>query len=162
MPNHTVSRFRSTALASAALALGAGLLIAGPAGPATAAPALPASPASASDCAGGANGFHDISDNASGTVERTVSHDGDTITVQAAGGSGFAKLEGATRSGESVWMDWTRDGGHTWLQCGPFQVDHGDNSSKTSAAKPTSSDPNYRFRACALTLDQAITCTDWW
>ncbi|WP_035844596.1 hypothetical protein [Kitasatospora azatica] len=153
MPSFTLSRFRTAAVTSAALALGAGLLIAVPAGPAA---------ASAADCAGGANGFHDISDTASGTVQRSAFHQGDTITVQSAGGSGFAKLEGQTRGGESVWMDWTRDGGHTWLQCGPFGVDHGDNSSKTSAAKPTSSDPNYRFRACALTLDQAITCTDWW
>ncbi|MFI9275672.1 hypothetical protein ACIGXM_33945 [Kitasatospora sp. NPDC052896] len=146
-------RFRTAAVASAALALGAGLLIVGPAGPAT---------ASASDCAGGANGFVDVPDNASGTVERSVTHDADTISLQLAGGRGFARIEGSTRSGESVWMDWTRDGGRTWLQCGPFAVDHGDNSSKTSPSKATSSDPNYRFRACGLTLDQAITCTDWW
>jgi hypothetical protein len=142
-----------TAAASAAIALGAALLIAAPAGPAAASP---------SDCAGGANGFVDVSDSASGTVQRSASHDGDTISLQSAGGRGFAKIEGTTRSGESIWMDWTRDGGHTWLQCGPFAVDHGDNSSKTSAAQVTSSDPNYRFRACGLTLDQAITCTDWW
>ncbi len=145
--------FRTAAVASAALALGAGLLIALPAAPAA---------ASAADCAGGANGFADISDNASGTVQRSASRDGDTITLQSTGGRGFAKIEGTTRSGESVWMDWTRDGGRTWLQCGPFPVDKGDNSSKTSPSKATSSDPNYRFRACALTLDQAITCTDWW
>ncbi|WP_329571401.1 hypothetical protein [Kitasatospora sp. NBC_01266] len=144
--------FRGAAVA-AALALGAGLLIAAPAGPAA---------ASASDCAGGANGFVDISDNASGTVQRSISHEGDTITLQSTGGVGFAKMQGATRSGESIWMDWTRDGGHTWLQCGPFGIDHGDNSSKTSAGKATSSDPNYRFRACGQTLDQAISCTDWW
>ncbi|MGF1432077.1 hypothetical protein [Kitasatospora sp. LaBMicrA B282] len=138
---------------TAALTLGAGLLVAAPAGPAA---------ASAADCAGGANGFADVSDNASGSVQRSVSHQGDTISLQSAGGRGFAKIEGETRSGESVWMDWTQDGGHTWLQCGPFTVDHGDDSSKTSAAKATGSDPYYRFRACGLTLDQAISCTDWW
>ncbi|MDH6128904.1 hypothetical protein [Kitasatospora sp. GP82] len=145
---------RAIGATTAALALGAGLLIVGPA----AGPAL----ASAADCSGGANGFVDVSDNASGTVQRSSFHDGDTISLQSAGGRGFAKLEGATTSSESVWMDWTRDGGRTWLQCGPFQVDHGNGSSKTSAAKATSSDPNYRFRACALTADGVITCTNWW
>ncbi|GAA0664261.1 hypothetical protein GCM10010193_14500 [Kitasatospora atroaurantiaca] len=146
-------KLRTLASTTAALALGAGLLIVGPAGPAQ---------ASAADCSHGANGFVDISDNASGTVQRSVSHFGDTITLQSAGGHGFAKIEGATTSSESVWMDWTQDGGRTWLQCGPFQVDKGNGSSKTSAAKATSSNSAYMFRACGYTQDGVITCTSWW
>ncbi|MEU1626297.1 hypothetical protein ABZ746_13430 [Streptomyces sp. NPDC020096] len=123
----------------------------------------PAAHAAASDCEHGANGFVDISDNASGTVERSVSHDGDTISLQSAGGRGFAKIEGNTVNGtESVWMDWTQDGGQTWLQCGPFNVSHGNGSSKTSAAQRESSSNLWRFRACGYTADGAITCTDWW
>ena len=123
----------------------------------------PAAHAAASDCAGGANGFVDVSDNASGTVRASASRDGDTITLETISGRGFAKLAGRTVNGtESVWMDWTRDGGSTWLQCGPFTVDHGNGSSKTSASKAENSSSAWKFRACAYTADTAITCTNWW
>jgi hypothetical protein len=105
----------------------------------------------------------DISDNASGTVRESVVHDGDTISLQTAGSRGFAKISGSTVNGvESVWMDWTRDGGSTWLQCGPFTVNKGNGSSKTSAAQSESSSNLWRFRACGYTADRAITCTNWW
>lgn len=123
----------------------------------------PAAHAAASDCTGGANGFVDISDSTSGTVRESVTRDGDTITLETISGRGFAKLAGNTVNGvESVWMDWTQDGGSTWLQCGPFAVSHGNGSSKTSASKAESSSSAWKFRACAYTADTAITCTNWW
>ncbi|MEZ0091969.1 hypothetical protein [Streptacidiphilus sp. EB129] len=125
--------------------------------------AAPAAHAAASDCENGANGFVDISDNASGTVERSVTHDADTISLQSAGGRGFAKIEGNTINNvESVWMDWTQNGGSTWLQCGPFVVNHGNGTSKTSAAQLESSSSQWQFRACGYTADAVITCTAWW
>jgi hypothetical protein len=123
----------------------------------------PAAHAAASDCANGANGFVDVSDNASGTVRESVVADADTISLQTIGNRGFAKIEGSTVNGtESVWMDWTRDGGSTWLQCGPFNVSHGNGSSKTSAAQSENSSSQWKFRACGYTADRAITCTNWW
>ncbi|GAA2702614.1 hypothetical protein GCM10010412_100750 [Nonomuraea recticatena] len=75
---------------------------------------------------------------------------------------GFAKIKGNTGPYDNIWMDWTRDGGRTWLQCGPFQVG-GYNLSKTSAAKYTSSDANYQFRACgSVAYNHVVICTTWW
>ncbi len=45
-------------------------------------------------------------------------------------------------------MDWTTNGGSSWLQCGPFTVGT-TGTSKTSAAKTTSTSSSYKFRACA-------------
>ncbi|MEU0681948.1 hypothetical protein [Streptomyces albogriseolus] len=143
----------------ATVSLGAGLAIAGPAGSAQAA---------ASDCEGGRNGFVDISDDASGTVVRSVDmgagrsvtlHYGTIRGVQR----GWAKISGTTVNNDLVWMDWTTDGGSTWLQCGPFAVDRGPGTSKTSAAKSTSSNSNYRFRARGYLKNAGQTkCTSWW
>ncbi|MEU8777112.1 hypothetical protein [Streptomyces sp. NPDC048606] len=145
--------------AGAALALAAGLVVVGPAGSAA---------ATAADCANGANGFVDISDDLSGRVARSVDMGhGRTLTLQygSVNGAerGWAKLGGSTQNGDLVWMDWTNDGGRTWLQCGPFAADRGAGRSKTSAAKTTSSAATYKFRACArLTSPDVGRCTTWW
>jgi hypothetical protein len=75
---------------------------------------------------------------------------------------GFAYLGGLTLPGDRVWMDWTRDGGRTWIQCGPFSVTNVREGRRTYA-KPTSSDPNYMFRACSRLVSEEISrCTPWW
>ncbi|MFI7131760.1 hypothetical protein ACIBQ1_39215 [Nonomuraea sp. NPDC050153] len=131
-----------------------------------------ASPAAATpqECERGANGFVDIPDTLRGTQAPVgpVSIFGRTATLYYGriGGvtRGWAHLGGDTLWGDSVWMDWTRDGGRTWIQCGPFEVSSGGQT-KTSAAQRTSSDANWRFRAClrwGRHEPAAIKCTDWW
>ena len=126
-----------------------------------------AAQASAADCERGANGFVDISDSRSGTVQRTVDLTHGTKVELHSGvvngvASGWAKISGNTVSSDRVWMDWTRDGGSTWLQCGPFEV--GNLTTKTSASKATSSSSSYRFRACGDSRVVGVTarCTSWW
>lgn len=121
----------------------------------------------ASDCEAGANGFIDISDGLSGTVRRSADL-GFNVLLTLESGSvsgatrGWAKISGATISGDQVWMDWTVDGGaHVKVQCGPFTVG-GTGMSKTSAAKVTSSSPTYQFRACGHLAGFSSTCTSWW
>ncbi|MFI9824315.1 hypothetical protein ACIHFC_28220 [Streptomyces sp. NPDC052013] len=143
----------------AALSLGLGLAVAVPAGSAH---------ATAAQCQNGANGFIDISDDASGTVVRSIDMGaGRTVTLHHGNirglQRGWAKISGTTVNGDLVWMDWTTNGGSKWLQCGPFAVDRGPGTSKTSAAKTTSTDKNYRFRACGYLKNAGQTkCTSWW
>jgi Cu/Ag efflux protein CusF len=150
---------RNLAATAAALALGVGLSIAGPATSAH---------ATAADCSGGANGFIDISDDASGSVVRSVDMGaGRAVTLQHGTirglDRGWAKISGTTVNGDLVWMDWTTNNGSTWLQCGPFAVNRGPGTSKTSAAKATSSSSSYRFRACGYLKNAGQTkCTSWW
>jgi hypothetical protein len=128
--------------------------------------------ADAGYCSGGNNGFYDISDSAEGTIVRELDAGaGDVVTLETTLirnwlGSlisvGYAKLSGATVNGEEVWMDVSTDGGFTWNQCGPFQVDHGRGTSKTSAAKPLVADPQTKFRACSHAFGAPITCTGWY
>ncbi|MFE7973925.1 hypothetical protein [Streptomyces shenzhenensis] len=151
--------WRGLAATATALTLGSGLSIAGPATWASAA---------AADCQGGRNGFVDISDDASGTVVRSVDMGaGRSVTLHygsvTGAQRGWAKISGTTVNGDLVWMDWTTDNGSTWLQCGPFAVDRGPGTSKTSAAKTTSTSANYRFRACGYLKNAGQTkCTSWW
>ncbi|MFF7333675.1 hypothetical protein [Streptomyces sp. NPDC008150] len=143
----------------AAILLGSALAIAAPATTAH---------ATAADCTGGRNAFIDISDDASGTTVRTIDMGyGRTVTLHygliAGAQRGWAKINGSTVNGDEVWMDWTRNGGTSWLQCGPFAVDRGPATSKTSAAKTTSVSSDYRFRACGHLKNGAPTkCTTWW
>ncbi|MGP4052337.1 hypothetical protein [Streptomyces sp. 2A115] len=150
---------RGLAATAAALSLGFGLSIAGPATSAH---------ATAADCEGGANGFIDISDDASGSVVRSVDMGaGRAVTLHRGNirglDRGWAKISGTTVNGDLVWMDWTTNNGSTWLQCGPFAVNRGAGTSKTSAAKTTSSSSSYRFRACGYLKNAGQTkCTSWW
>ncbi|MEU1041386.1 hypothetical protein ACFYP4_28730 [Streptomyces sp. NPDC005551] len=142
---------------TAAVLLAGGMTLLGPAGTAQAA---------ASDCEGGRNGFIDISDSAYDTMARQVTLYSEGINISVQYGyirgvqRGWALIAGDVQPGNQVWLDWTRDGGRTWIQCGPFTSQGGEN--KTSAAQRTSTDANWKFRACGSTRS-GIHCTDpWW
>ncbi|GAA3338505.1 hypothetical protein GCM10020358_18840 [Amorphoplanes nipponensis] len=146
------------AVSAAALLLAtAGAVVAG-GGPAS---------ATAADCSNGANGFVTVSDNASGAVARHIEPYPEFIInleYGTIGGvqRGFARLRGRTVQGDKVWMDWTRDAGRTWIQCGPFTVSYLF-APKTSAAQRTSRDANWRFRACGRGSGANESfCTTWW
>lgn len=137
------------------------------AGPVTAAQA------SAGDCVGGANGFRDIPDNQGGTTVRTLKIGPSgilgtfTVTLRyatiAGWQRGFARLEAGGTSPD-FWMDWTTNGGASWLQCGPFNR-WPSTASMTTPAKITSSSTSYLFRACAGVPTEWgywTECTAWW
>jgi hypothetical protein len=126
--------------------------------------------ASAGDCAHGANGFTDVPDNLWGSVVRpspmpTGGYEQVFLLTGTVNGrqQAWAYLWGGSftgvRIGDQVWMDWTRDNGRTWIQCGPF-TSTGQNSN-TSAAQVTSNDSNWRFRAGA-SINGRVSVTDWW
>jgi hypothetical protein len=137
---------------------------------AVAAPAASATGDTAADCERGANGFVDIPDWINGTP-RDSAVPGGLIVVELQTGyingvlRGWAKLQGATTDyGDLVWMDWTRDGGRSWIQCGPFEVTS-PRMSKTSAAQRTDPSPTWQFRACGMVhgIPSSTRCTDpWW
>jgi hypothetical protein len=113
--------------------------------------------ATAADCAGGANGFVDIPDTLGGTDVEDVRIGNHWLYLN------FGTVSGATRgwallfegsyeplqTNASVWLDWSQDGGKSWIQCGPFFNSKGK-TSITSAAKKTSSSPYWIFRAGAM------------
>lgn len=154
-------RLRGLAVAAATSTLGIGLVVAGP---------VTGASASAADCEHGANGFVDISDNLGGAEVRAVDlGSGVWVTLEhtivSGQDRGFARIRGTgTRNNDLVWMDWTQDGGRHWLQCGPFSVDRGNGTSKTSAAKKVEyNKPQYQFRACGRRPMARVTkCTNWW
>ncbi|MET9373835.1 hypothetical protein ABZX98_06745 [Streptomyces sp. NPDC002992] len=148
---------RSVTASTAAAMVAGGLALLAPA---------PSAHAAASDCEGGRNGFVDISDNAYDIQAKAVTlwNEGIDISLQYGNVNGvqrgWALIAGDVQPGNSVWLDWSRDGGRTWIQCGPFVSKYGEN--KTSAAQRTSSDPNWVFRACGSTRS-GIHCTSpWW
>jgi hypothetical protein len=47
-------------------------------------------------------------------------------------------------------MDWSRDGGRTWIQCGPFGNPE-NNASITAAAQVTNLGTSWVFRAATTT-----------
>lgn len=72
----------------------------------------------------------------------------------------WAKITGA-KFGDRVWLDWSSDGGRSWVQCGPFPVGA---ESGTSRAHDTG--PNWLFRACGdvpkpLRRNGGEGCTDY-
>ncbi|MCR6488851.1 hypothetical protein M8542_39090 [Amycolatopsis sp. OK19-0408] len=153
-----------TRLAAAAVAAAAALTTT-----ALAAPAANASADTAADCERGANGFVDIPDWISGTP-RDSAVPGGLIVVELQTGyisgvlRGWAKVQGPTDYGDLVWLDWTRDGGHSWIQCGPFAVGS-PGGTKTSAAQRTNPSPTWQFRACGMVhgISSSTRCTDpWW
>ncbi len=152
------SRQRMGKILATACLLAGSIAVAGPASTAH---------ASAADCQGGANGFVDISDSLTGSKVYSFSIGGATFSLEngTVGGvhRGWAHLVAGNPSSplDEVWMDWTRDGGQSWIQCGPFAL--GAKSSKTTAAQRTSSDPNWRFRACGKVYPSGyFSCGAWW
>lgn len=150
------STLRKTAASVAVVALSAGLLVTVSSGVAS---------ASAAQCAHGANGFVDISDNLTGTV--VARSDGGDLTVEVGIVNGvkrgWARAHGgeaALRPGDSVWLDWSQDGGRSWLQCGPFTT-NGHPWSITSAAKSTNPSPGWRFRGGAY-FGGTLALTPWY
>jgi transcriptional regulator with XRE-family HTH domain len=72
----------------------------------------------------------------------------------------WAKMTGA-RFGDRVWMDWSSDGGRSWVQCGPFPV-----SADSGSTRAHDTGPNWLFRACGdvpqpIRLDGGEGCTDY-
>lgn len=126
-----------------------------------------AAQSSSGDCEGGANGFIDISDSLSGTVQRSVDMGfGVTVTLQsgtvAGAQRGWAKISGSTLAGDLVWMDWTQNSWLNWVQCGPFAVGS-DGHTKTSAAQRTNSSNAWQFRACGNLAGIGVSkCTSPW
>lgn len=121
------------------------------------------------DCEGNVNGFLDISDRASGTVQRKFTirdneSDPATVTLESAiiGGvsRGFARFNGSTRTTDQLWMDWSEDG--RILQCGPFPAPAAGQPF-TTPAFPTSTSALRKFRACARPGGANVSiCNDWW
>ncbi|MFC0542738.1 helix-turn-helix domain-containing protein [Kutzneria chonburiensis] len=54
----------------------------------------------------------------------------------------WAKISGA-KFGDRVWLDWSSDGGRSWVQCGPFPV-----SAESGTSRAHDTGPNWLFRAC--------------
>jgi transcriptional regulator with XRE-family HTH domain len=84
------------------------------------------------------------------------------IVGKAADGrnAAWARISGA-RFGDRVWMDWSSDGGRSWVQCGPFPVGAG-----TGTSRAHDTGPNWLFRACGdvpqpIRLDGGEGCTDY-
>jgi len=157
---HIADRAKSLIAATAILASVAATTLAG------GSPAY----ATAADCEHGANGFIDIPDDEIGQIRREVQLPGDiqktyvSLETGSFGGveQGWARIYGWPHPEDQVWMDWTTDGGRSWLQCGPFVVGNAG-LSKTSAAQRTDPSPNWLFRACGYSAGyQEHRCTDWW
>ncbi|GAA4619044.1 hypothetical protein GCM10023195_85950 [Actinoallomurus liliacearum] len=73
----------------------------------------------------------------------------------------WAQITGA-RYGDRVWMDWTRDDGKTWTQCGPFTT-----TGATFASRAHEIGPSWHFRACGDTPNWPTdlprnACTGFW
>lgn len=76
----------------------------------------------------------------------------------------FAYLGGDVLKNDQVWMDWSRDGGRTWIQCGPFPMQADGRGRRTHAQYTKANDDRWVMRACSR-LDGATYsyCTSpWW
>ena len=170
--NNKNNKVRSRMSAAALFGLvGMTLAVVGPASPAQ---------ASAADCERGANGFVDIRDDLRGAHAPPAKWNGRVVdrrpgqrkvkvhlyygTVKGAQ-RGWAMIDGDTRPGDWVWMEYSINGGESVkITCGPFSVD-ANGRSKTSAAKMTSKSSSVMFRACARmvgTPPSSARCTGWW
>ena len=123
--------------------------------------------ATAADCERGANGFIDIPNTLSGTQVGKPADEwaGRRITLEytrrGGGTYGFARISGGLPDpADSVWMDVSNNGGASWIQCGPFAASQ--EVAVTSAAYPTSSSSQRKFRACGRIWVDAVLCTPWW
>ena len=130
--------------------------------------AVVSSPASAAHRCG--DEFIGIPYNRSGTELKRVSFAGRiNVKLMIAKFSGrervFARVDGNTRAGDQVWLDWSYTGGNGWAQCGPFSVQSNGSPNTTGAALRTPPNkPLLVFRACGLARSEGIGgCTSgWW
>ncbi|GAB3979125.1 hypothetical protein GCM10029978_073660 [Actinoallomurus acanthiterrae] len=73
----------------------------------------------------------------------------------------WAQITGG-RYGDRVWLDWSRNNGQTWIQCGPFTT-----TTATFASRAHEIGTGWRFRACGDTPRAAVNaprdaCTGFW
>jgi hypothetical protein len=149
-------RRRVAALALSVAAAGGAALV-GTAGPAA---------ATIADCTPPRNGFVNAANGTGGAVVRYF-HVYDTTTSlqwRTVNGRqvGFAYLGGYTNPGDRVWMDWSTNGGRTWVQCGPFSASQHGQGVRTYGQR-TDPSPAWVFRACSrLSGEERTRCTAWW
>jgi len=131
-----------------------------------------ASPSTATDCRNGAHGFArtPLATPDGKTVRSAALPIDRPVTVEVRSGTfggaerGWARISGATSRTDILWLDWTRDGGRTWIRCGPFDIGRDDVAWQTPAQR-VAADPMWRFRACgaAVARDGHLNaCTSWW
>jgi hypothetical protein len=128
----------------------------------TAAPAE-AAPA---DCLNGANGFVNTPSSVPGAQTARSRSLGSGVSVELRYGTisgvqrGWARIVGAYVSTDRVWMDWSTNGGASWIQCGPFDA----GSRQFTPAQRTSSSTQWVFRACGRLIppNTQSLCTAWW
>jgi hypothetical protein len=135
----------------------AGLLVSTSATPAQATPA---------QCTPPTNGFIRVTNGDNAHVVRYFTVGGTATSLQWKYVNGrqyvYAYLGGSTvLSGDLVWMDWSRDGGLTWIQCGPFPITQNGVGRRTYAQR-TSTDPRWVMRACSRIYLDVSRCTTWW
>jgi hypothetical protein len=82
-------------------------------------------------------------------------------TVELRGGYGatsihmtWARIRNG-RAGDGVWLDWSKNGGRDWYQCGPFYVGHQQSMRYTRAVQHL-----WTVRACGR-ADGQVECTGW-
>jgi hypothetical protein len=130
-------------------------------------------PASATpaQCVNGANGFA----NTPGSVPdaRTVASVdlgfGQGVRAElrvgtyAGGQRGWARLVGPYVGSDAYWMDWTTNGGASWIQCGPF-TPNGNGGRNYTPGQRTNASTQWRFRACGRLIPPSLEsrCTGWW
>ncbi|MFI6458618.1 hypothetical protein ACIBF6_44620 [Streptosporangium amethystogenes] len=121
--------------------------------------------ADAANCTNGANGFTSIPYNKSGIIE--TSNDlggGRKVELHLATINGaphrWARISGATKAGDLVWMDYSTTYGNGWIQCGPFTV-QSNGSPNTSAAHKVARTAGEQFRACGRRFDGNSICGPW-
>ncbi|MEU6356859.1 hypothetical protein ABZ896_47450 [Streptomyces sp. NPDC047072] len=160
-------RLSRSALATAAAlcTVATGVVLAQPPQPAA---------ATAAACEGGKRGFKDHPDNAEGDYKKPREFWTGNVHFTLEKGNyagmqiGFGKIQGETRPGDKVWMDWKATGWDNddavspWLQCGPFTV-RSAGQSLTTPFRRTSTDPDYQFRVCgSLVTAPKAKCSAWW
>ncbi|RSS48314.1 hypothetical protein EF912_25395 [Streptomyces sp. WAC07061] len=75
---------------------------------------------------------------------------------------GWARVVGKSMEGDKYWMDVTRNGAASWVQCGPFTVAKDLDGGYTPAYRADYNNPALRFRACAQAVGEQSVCGPWW
>lgn len=124
--------------------------------------AVPVTKASPGDCAGWWKASRN--DGSHHTAVPSHSYHGRTLELRAGNingiAHGWARISGATRTGDHFWLDVEGFGPQPWLRCGPFPVVSPGAQEWSPAARATTL-PHVRFRAGAL-IDGHVIYTGWW